>query len=72
METVASIKMYGKHIAQLWRGGFCSVNARQHFDLYFGNAEKEGTNNILLCLKFNQNHPNIMLKFPYAPTLLPL
>jgi hypothetical protein len=31
-----------KHTVKLWRDGFCSVNARQHFDLYFGKPEKEG------------------------------
>jgi hypothetical protein len=44
METCCKYKNISvKHIVKLWRGGFCSVNARQHFDLYFGNPEKEGS-----------------------------
>lgn len=35
-------KMSVKRMAKLWRSGFCSVNAREHFDLCLGKPEKEG------------------------------
>lgn len=75
METCSKYKIMSvKLIVKLWRGGFSSVNGRQHFDLYLGNPEKEGLlrYNILFCQKYNQNHPKIMLQILYAPHPPPL
>jgi hypothetical protein len=70
MENCSNYKNISvNRIAKLWRGVFCSLNTRQHFDLYFGNPEKKGLlrYNILLCQNCNQNRPKIMLQLPYAP-----